>query len=125
MDLSVLPDHRVKLKECEKRDKHPDLTWELKISLEHEVENDSNSNLCAWNNTQRLPKRTGGLGNKRTSGGHPDTQYYDRLEYWEVSWTIEEICCHSNSNEKPPANVGMIISQWIIIVIIIIIIIPI
>ena len=30
MDFAVLVDHRVKVKECEKRDKYPDLTGELK-----------------------------------------------------------------------------------------------
>ena len=30
VDLAVPADHRVKLKESEKKDKHLDLTWELK-----------------------------------------------------------------------------------------------
>ena len=30
--------------------------------------------------------------------------YWERPEYLEVSWRLEEICCHSNSNEKPSAN---------------------
>ena len=30
MDFAVLADHWVKLKETEKKDKHLDLTWELK-----------------------------------------------------------------------------------------------
>ena len=30
MDFAVLADHRIKLKECEKKDKHHDLAWELK-----------------------------------------------------------------------------------------------
>ena len=26
-----------------------------------------------------------------------------RPEHWEESWRLEEICCHSNSSEKPSA----------------------
>ena len=33
-------------------------------------------------------------------GGH----YWERPEYWEDSWRLEETCCHSNSSEKPSAN---------------------
>ena len=30
VDFAILADHRIKLKECEKRDKYLDLAWELK-----------------------------------------------------------------------------------------------
>ncbi len=30
--------------------------------------------------------------------------YWERPEYWEESWRLEEICCHSNSSERPSAN---------------------
>ena len=30
--------------------------------------------------------------------------YWERPEYWEESWRLEETCCHSNSREKPPVN---------------------
>ena len=30
--------------------------------------------------------------------------YWERPEYWEESWRLEETCCHSNSSEKPSAN---------------------
>ena len=30
--------------------------------------------------------------------------YWERIEYWEESWRLEETCCHSNSSEKPSAN---------------------
>ena len=30
--------------------------------------------------------------------------YWERLEYWEESWRLEETCCHSNSSERSSAN---------------------
>ena len=27
-------------------------------------------------------------------------RYWERPEYWEESWRLEETCCHSNSSEK-------------------------
>ena len=29
---------------------------------------------------------------------------WDRPEYWEVSWTLEETCCHLNSSGKSSAH---------------------
>ena len=43
-----------------------------KDAIEHEVDGDTNCNLCARYNHQRIEKWTGGLGNKRTRGGHPN-----------------------------------------------------
>ena len=37
MEFAVPADHRVKLKESEKRDKYLDLAWELKKSMKHEM----------------------------------------------------------------------------------------
>ena len=33
--------------------------------------------------------------------------YWEWLEYWEESWSLEETCCHSNSSEKPSTNVDV------------------
>ena len=47
--------------------------------------------------------------------------YWERPEYWEESWRLEETCCHSDSSEKPSANADVKNSnEWIIIIIIII-----
>ncbi len=37
MDFAVPADHRIKLKECEKKDKNLDLARELKKTMEHQV----------------------------------------------------------------------------------------
>ena len=44
MDLAVPADHRVKLKENEKREKYPDFARELKKTMEHESDGDTNFN---------------------------------------------------------------------------------
>ena len=42
--------------------------------MEHEGENYTNHYWCFWYSHQRIIKETGGLGNKRMSGDHPN--YY-------------------------------------------------
>ena len=48
VNYAVLADHRIKLKECENKDKHHDLARELKKTMEHEVDNYTNCNWCFW-----------------------------------------------------------------------------
>ena len=74
MDFTVPADHRIKLKEIEKKDKYLDLAWELKKTVEYEGDDYTNCNWCSWYNHQRIGKGIGGLGNNRTSGDHPN--YY-------------------------------------------------
>ena len=47
VDFAVPADHRIKLKECEKRDKYLDLARELK-TMEHEGDNYTNCDWCFW-----------------------------------------------------------------------------
>ena len=42
VDFAVPADHRIKLKECKKRDKYLDLARELKKTMEHEGDNYTN-----------------------------------------------------------------------------------
>ena len=42
MDFAVPPDQRVKLKESEKKDKYLDLARELKKTMEHEIDGNTN-----------------------------------------------------------------------------------
>ena len=68
MNFAVLADHRVKLKESEKKDEYLDLARELKRTVEHERDGYTNCNWCSWYSHQRIDTMNGGLGNKRTSG---------------------------------------------------------
>ena len=57
MDFGVSANHREKIKENEKRDKHLNVARELKKkkkTMEHAGDNDTNCNCCAQNNPQRL-----------------------------------------------------------------------
>ena len=47
VDFAVAADHRIKLKECEKKDKYLDLARELKKTMEH-GDNYTNSEWCFW-----------------------------------------------------------------------------
>ena len=49
VDFAVSADHRIKLKESEKRDKYLDLARELKKTVEHAGDNYTNCNWCVWN----------------------------------------------------------------------------
>ena len=41
-------------------------------TVEHDSDVYTNYNCCSWYSHQRIDKGTGGLGNKRTSGNHPN-----------------------------------------------------
>ena len=60
------------LKEGKKRDKYRDLARELKKSIEHEGNSDTNCNRCTRNNPQTIGKGTRRIINKRTSEEHSD-----------------------------------------------------
>ena len=47
-DFAVPADHRIKLKECEKKDKYLDLARELKKTMEYEGDNYTNCDWCFW-----------------------------------------------------------------------------
>ena len=49
VDFAVPVDHRVNLKESEKRDECLDLAIELKKTLEHEGDGETNCGWCSWN----------------------------------------------------------------------------
>ena len=39
--------------------------------------------------------------------------YWERPEYWEESWRLEETCCHSVFSERLSAKTDMKNSQWV------------
>ena len=76
VDFAVSADHRIKLKECEKKDKNFDLTRELKKKL--------------WNmQVTIIPIVIGAFGTM-TKGLLKRQHYFERPEYWEGSWRLEE-----------------------------------
>ena len=74
-------DHGVKFKESEKKDKYPDLAWELK-KLEHENDFYTSCDWCSWYKHQRIDTKTGGHRNNKMSGGNPK---YCIIGIWEES----------------------------------------
>ena len=46
--FAVPADHRIKLKECEKKCKYLDRAWELKKNMEHKSDNYTNCDRCFW-----------------------------------------------------------------------------
>ena len=94
-------DHRIKLEECEKKDKYLDLArelkklWNMKVTIIPVVID------CFGRVTKGLLK---GLEDLEVGGRVETIQTRERSEYGEESWRLEETCCHSNSNERPPAN---------------------
>ena len=106
VNFAVPADHRVKMKESEKRDKYQDLARELKKTMEHEGDANTNCNWCAWYSHQKIGTETGGFENKRMSGDHPN---YSIVEIGQNTKNprdlrrLEETCCHSNSSGIPSA----------------------
>ena len=72
VDFAVPANHRIKLNESEKKTEYLNLPGEWKKTMEHEVDNNTNRDWCFWYIHQRIIKGTGGLGNKWTSGDHPN-----------------------------------------------------
>ena len=108
MEFAVPADHRIKLKECEKKDKYLDIARKLKK---------------LWNMKMMIiPIVFGAFGTVTKGlimgqedlevGGREETIQTTALlrmpEYWEESWRLEETCCHSNSSERPSANADVL-----------------
>ena len=69
MDFVASADHKVKLKEIEKKDNYLDLARNRK-AVEHKSDGDTRCNEWYWYSHQRINTVTGVFGNKRTSGDH-------------------------------------------------------
>ena len=108
MDFNVPADHRVKLKENEKKDKYMDLARELKK---------------LWNmNVTFIPIVIGALGTvtKVSVKGLEDLEIKGRVETIRTTTLLTtarilrrvlETCCHSNFSERPSANADVKNSQ--------------
>ena len=94
VDFLVLADHRIKLKEREKKDKNLDLTrelkklWNMKVTI-------LPIDWCFSYSHQMIIKGTGGLGNKKTSGDHSN---YNIVE-------------DSQNTEKSPGDLRLAVTQ--------------
>ena len=84
-DFVVLPNHSVKLKENENKEKYLDLARVLKKKRKHKSDFDTSCNWYSWYSHQRIWSRTGGLWTKKTSG---DQSNYSTVE---ISQNTEEI----------------------------------
>ena len=80
VDFAVPADHRVKLKESEKKDKYLDLDRELKKLWNMKVMIILVIIGALGTVTKGLIKGTGGPGNKRTSGDHPNYSIIENTE---------------------------------------------
>ena len=103
VDFVASADHRVKIKENEKKDKYLDFIrvlkrlWIIKVTV-----------IPPWDSSQKIGKGTGRLENKGTCGDHSDLRIIKIGQNTEKSpgdlkW-LKDICCHTNSNEKSLAN---------------------
>ena len=70
MYFAVPVDHRVKIKENEKKETNRSCRTTKKEN-EHEGAGDTNYYCHTWNNPLRLIKSTRGVVNRRMSGNHP------------------------------------------------------
>ena len=50
VDFTVPADHRIKLKECEKKEQYLDIARDLKKAVEHESDDYTNCDRCFWHN---------------------------------------------------------------------------
>ena len=72
MDFAVPADHRVKLKEREKRNRYLDLANELKKSTEHESDSDTNFNWRDQYSFQKIGTGDREIRNTRMSADDPN-----------------------------------------------------
>ena len=70
----------------------------------HGSDCDTNCNWCARYNFKMIDKETGGVGNKRTNGDHPD---FGLIKVSQDSEKCSGDFFHSNSSEKPSVNGGL------------------
>ena len=101
VDFAVPANHWIKLKECEKKDKYLDLTWELKKLWNMKV----TIIVCMIGAFSTVPKGLlNGLDDLEVGGSSKQQHYWERPEYWEESWRLEGTCYHSDFIEKPSAD---------------------
>ena len=112
-DFAVPADHRIKLKENEKKNKYRNHARELKKLWNMKVTIISIL-ICAFGTvTKGLLKGLADLEIRARVDTIKTTTLLRRPEYWEKSRRLEEICCHPNSSERPSAKTNMKNSQGV------------
>ena len=75
--------------------KYLDLARELKIAVDHEGDGNTNCNPCAWTSKAWKNDLWNWQAREELRPYRPQN-YWDRQEYWEVTWRPEETCCQLN-----------------------------
>ena len=117
VDFAVLADHRIKLKECEKKDTYLNLARELK-KLWNVLVTIIPIVIGAFETVTKGTGRTWKLADEERPSKL--LHYWKQPEYWEESGRLEKTCCHSNSSERPLVNADVKNSNEKIMIIIII-----
>ena len=104
VDLSVPANHWVKVKVGEKLDKYLDLARELKNLCNMKV---TVITVITWalRTPRYLKKESMNFGLEEEVKQFRPYHYWNLQWYFEGSWRHEEICCHSDSSEKPSFRV--------------------
>ena len=113
MDFAVPADHRVKLKENEKKDKYLDLAKERKITVEYESDVYTNYKWCSWYSHEGLII---GLEDLEIIGRMETIQTTTLLRLARILRRVLEICCLSDSSKKPSVNADEKNSQRVTII---------
>ena len=100
----IIIDHRIKQKECEKKDKYLDLARELKKLWNMKVTIIPFAIGAFGTVTKGLLK---GLEDLRVGGLVETIQTTALLRMARILRRVLETCCHSDSSERPPANADM------------------
>ena len=96
VDFPVPVDYRIKLKECEKRDKYLNLARELKKTMEYGGDNYTDCDWCFWHGNQTIIEGPG------------------RFRSWRPSWDHQNnsIIENGQNTEKIPGNLrGLAVTQ--------------
>ena len=104
VNFAIWVDHKVKLKESEKKDKYLDLARKLKKNVEHE--STATKGLIQGQEDLEIRVET--------------IQTTPLLKSDRILRRIQVTCCHSNYNERPSANADVKNSQGVTLIIIII-----
>ena len=90
VDFAVPAEHKIKLKECEKKDKYLDLARKLKKTMEHEGDNYTNCDWCFWYSQQRIIKRDERTWRLQDEWRPSKLQHYwEGPDYGEEYWRFE------------------------------------